>query len=186
MGTVLQRRLFTADEYYRLAAAGILRENDRVELLDGDIVEMTPIGSHHAACVDRLNALLQRRVEGRGILRVQNPIRLNSRSEPQPDLSVLKLRTDFYASSHPQPGDVLLVIEVADSSASFDRDVKIPLYARSGVPEVWLVDLQEGHIEIFAQPVAEGYQRSHRAARGDRVSCAALPGFHILVDDILS
>src|SRR5580700_8395255 len=109
MGTVLQRRRFTADEYYRLAAVGILRENDRVELLDGDIVEMTPIGSHHAACVDRLIALLQRRVEGRGILRVQNPIRLNSRSEPQPDLSVLKLRTDFYASSHPQPGDILLV-----------------------------------------------------------------------------
>ena len=116
METAQQRRLFTADEYYRLADVGIFRRDDRVELLDGDIVEMTPIGSRHAACVDRLLALVQPRVTGRAILRVQNPIRLSPHSEPQPDLSILKARADFYASAHPAPGDVLLVIEVADSS----------------------------------------------------------------------
>ncbi len=174
MGTAQQRRLFTADEYYRLADVGILSRDDRVELLDGDIIEMTPIGIRHAACVDRLLALLQPRVAGRAILRVQNPIRLDPHSEPQPDLSILKARADFYASGHPTPADVLLVIEVADSSLKFDRDVKVPLYARLGIPEVWLVDLEEGRVEIFAQPARDGYQQSHLAVRGERVTCDAL------------
>jgi Uma2 family endonuclease len=143
VGTQLQRRLFTADEFHRIAEAGILREDDRVELVDGEIVEMTPIGSHHAACVDRLNVLLQRSVDGRGIVRVQGPIRLDAHSEPQPDLSVLALRTDFYASAHPTPSNVLLVVEVAETSARYDRDIKIPLYARAAIPETWLVDLTE-------------------------------------------
>jgi Uma2 family endonuclease len=185
MGTAQQRRLFTADEYYRLADVGILRHGERVELLDGDIIEMTPIGIRHAACVDRLLALLQPRMAGRAILRVQNPIRLDSHSEPQPDLSILKARTDFYASGHPTPGDVLLVIEVADSSLQFDREIKVPLYARSGIPEVWLVDLEEARVDIFAQPADDGYRRSHAAVRGERVTCAALPGFSLSVDEIL-
>jgi len=185
MGTAQQRRLFTADEYYRLADVGILRRDDRVELLDGDIVEMTPIGIRHAACVDRLLALVQPRVTGRAILRVQNPIRLSPHSEPQPDLSILKARADFYASAHPAPGDVLLVIEVADSSLEFDRAVKVPLYARSGIPEVWLVDLEGSRIEVFSQPTLDGYVRSHVAVPGEQVSCAALPGLELPVDEIL-
>jgi len=184
MGTAQQRRLFTADEYYRLADVGILRRDDRVELLDGDIVEMTPIGIRHAACVDVLNSLFQRFANGRVIVRVQNPIRLSPHSEPQPDLSILKARADFYVSAHPAPRDVLLVIEVADSSATFDRDVKVPLYARSGVPEMWLVDLQEDRIETFSQPTPDGYLRSHVAVPGERVSCAD-PGLELLVDEIL-
>ena len=185
MGTAQQRRLFTADEYYRLADVGILRRDDRVELLDGDIVEMTPIGIRHAACVDRLLALVQPRVTGRAILRVQNPIRLSPHSEPQPDLSILKARGDFYASAHPAPGDVLLVIEVADSSLEFDRAVKVPLYARSGIPEVWLVDLEESRVETFAQPAPDGYQRSHVAVRGECVTCAGFPDFSLSVDEII-
>jgi len=185
MGTAQQRRLFTADEYYRLADVGILRHDDRVELLDGDIVEMTPIGARHAACVDRLNVLFQRVVNARAIVRVQNPIRLDPHSEPQPDLSILKARADFYASGHPTPGDVLLVIEVADSSAGFDRDVKVPLYARSRIPEVWLVDLEEGRVEIFAQPAPDGYRRSHLAVRGEHVACEAVLGLSLSVDEII-
>ena len=185
MGTAQQRRLFTADEYYRLADVGILRHDDRVELLDGDIVEMTPIGIRHAACVDRLLALVQPRVTGRAILRVQNPIRLSPHSEPQPDLSILKARADFYASAHPAPGDVLLVIELADSSLEFDRAVKVPLYARSGIPEVWLVELEEGRVESFAQPAPDGYRRSQLAVGGERVTCAALSDFSLSVDEII-
>ena len=186
MQTALPRRPFTTDEYHGLAAAGMLNEDDRVELLGGDIVEMTPIGSRHAACVDRLNLLLQRFADGRAIIRVQNPIRLNAYSEPQPDLSVLKLRTDFYATAHPAPADVLLVIEVSDSSAGYDLDVKLALYAQFGIPEVWLVDLQNGHVEIFTRPAAEGYQQSHRATGGDRVSVVALPGFDVSAGELVA
>lgn len=185
MGTELQRRLFTADEFHRMAEAGVLREDDRVELVDGEIVEMTPIGSPHAACVDRLLALLQRWVEGRGILRVQGPIRLDAHSEPLPDLSVLRPRADFYASAHPTPGDIVLVVEVADTSFRYDRDIKVPLYARAGIAETWLVDLSNERVEIFTQPTAQGYQQSRRARRGERLTTLALPAISLLVDDIV-
>lgn len=185
VGTQLQRRLFTADEFHRIAEAGILREDDRVELVDGEIVEMTPIGSHHAACVDRLNLLLQRSVDGRGIVRVQGPIRLDAHSEPQPDLSVLTSRTDFYASAHPTPSNVLLVVEVADTSARYDRDIKVPLYARAGIPETWLVDLLNARVEIFTQPTPHGYEQSRRAGRGETLTSSSMPAVSLLVDDIV-
>ena len=185
MGTQLQRRLFTADEFHRIAEAGILREDDRVELVDGEIVEMTPIGSRHAACVNRLNVLLQRSVDGRGIVRVQGPIRLDAHSEPQPDLSVLTLQTDFYASGHPTPSNVLLVVEIADTSARYDRDVKVPLYARAAIPETWLVDLLNARVEIFTQPTPQAYQQSRRAGRGERLTSSAVPDISLRVDDIV-
>ncbi len=185
MGTELQRRLFTADEFHRMAETGVLREDDRVELVDGEIVQMTPIGSPHAACVDRLMVLLQRWVEGRGILRVQGPIRLDAHSEPLPDLSVLRPRADFYASAHPMPSDILLVVEVADTSFRYDRDIKVPLYARASIAETWLVDLLNERVEIFTQPTAQGYQQSRRAGRGERLTTSALPTISLLVDDIV-
>lgn len=185
METQVQRRLFTADEYHRMAEAGVLRDDDRVELLDGEIVEMTPIGSHHAACVDRLNLLLHRSVGVGGIVRVQGPLGLDARSEPQPDLSVLKPRADFYAPVHPAPGDVLLVVEVADSSLRFDRYIKVPLYARAGIRETWLVDLVNAAIKISTQPTPHGYQQSRRAGRGDRLAPLDLPEVSLLVDDIV-
>jgi Uma2 family endonuclease len=185
VGTELQRRRFTADEYYRIAEAGILHEDDRVELVDGEIVEMTPIGSPHAACVDRLALFLQRSVDDRGIVRVQGPIRLDAHSEPQPDLSVLKPRADFYASGHPAPSDVLLVVEVADTSLRYDRDVKVPLYARAAIAETWLVDLLNERVEIFSQPTPHGYQQSRRAGRGERLTSSAVPAVSLLVDDII-
>ena len=186
VGTQLQRRLFTADEFHRMAEAGVLREDDRVELVDGEIVQMTPVSSRHAACVDRLNILLQRSIDGRGILRVQGPIELDAHSEPQPDLSVLTPRADYYASAHPTPGDILLVVEVADTSFRDDRDIKIPLYARAGIVETWLVDLSNERVEIFTQPTAQGYQQSRRAGRGARLTPSALPQISLLVDDIVA
>lgn len=185
MGTELQRRLFTADEYHRMAEAGVLRDDDRVELVDGEIVQMTPIGSPHAACVDRLNVLLQQQVDVRGIVRVQGPIRLDAHSEPQPDLSILKPRANFYASAHPTPGDILLIVEVADTSLRYDRDIKVPLYARAGIAETWLVDLLNERVEIFTQPTAQGYQQSRRSGLGERLTTSALPTISLLVDDIL-
>ena len=137
------RRLFTVHEYYRMAEAGIFGEDDRVELLSGEIVEMTPIGSRHAAAVSRLIHVFTARLSGTAILRVQDPLRLDNYSEPQPDLAIVRLRQDFYRDAHPDAADVLLLIEVADTSGDIDRTVKIPLYARSGVAEVWVVDLQD-------------------------------------------
>ena len=185
MAIELQRRLFTAQEFHRIAEAGVLREDDRVELVDGEIVEMTPIGSAHAACVDRLLVLLQRCLEDRGILRVQGPIRLDAHSEPQPDLAVLKPRADFYASAHPTPGDVLLVVEVADTSTRYDRDMKLPLYARAAIPETWLVDLLNERVEVFTQPTPQGYHSSRQTRRGERLTSDALPAADLLVDDIV-
>jgi len=185
METELQRRRFTADEYHRMAEAGVLREDDHVELVDGEIVEMTPIGSRHAACVDRLTLLVQRCAEGRGILRVQGPIRLDAHSEPEPDLAVLRGRTDFYASAHPGPGDVLLVVEVSDASLAYDRDIKVGLYARAGIPETWLVDLQNERVDVFSQPAPQGYRASRQFRRGERLDSQALPAASFLVDEML-
>jgi len=181
----MQRRLFTAEEYHRLGEAGILHEDDRVELVDGDIVEISPIGTRHAACVDRLNVLLRRHFGDRAILRVQGPVRLNPYSEPQPDITVLKPRADFYAGAHPQSDDILLAIEVADTSVRYDREVKGPLYARSGIVEFWLVDLLHETVEVFRQPQADTYGFSRVSKRGERLSIATLPDAVLSVDDVL-
>ena len=124
-----------------MADAGIFGEDDRVELLDGEIVEMAPVGSRHAACVNKLTQLFVERSEGRALLAPRNPITLGERSEPQPDLALLRPRADYYASGHPTPDEVLLVVEVGDTTAEWDRRHKLPLYAAAGVAEVWLVDL---------------------------------------------
>jgi Uma2 family endonuclease len=137
MTVQIQRRLFSVHEYHQMLQAGVLGEDDRLELIEGEIVQLSPINSRHAACVNRLNALFTSRLTGRAVVSVQNPIRLDTHSEPQPDLALLKPRPDFYAASHPNPEDVLLVVEVADTSADYDRGVKLALYARVGIAEVW-------------------------------------------------
>ena len=131
MATQTRRRLFNVDEYYAMVEAGILAEDDRVELLDGEIIAMAPIGSRHASCVDRLSEMLFEKLGKRAILRVQGPVRLDSSTEPQPDLSLLERRD--YSESHPGPDDVLLLVEVSDPTAGFDRNEKLLLYARSGI-----------------------------------------------------
>jgi Uma2 family endonuclease len=186
MSVPLKRHYFTAAEYYRMADAGILTADDRVELIEGEIIEMSPIGKRHASCVDRIVNVVLRRHAGRDtIVRVQNPVRLSDFSEPQPDVALLRAREDFYAAGHPRPDDVLVVVEVADTSAAYDRDVKVPLYARSGIPEVWLVDLNEDRIEIYVSPSGGEYEEVKSASRGETVSSAAVVGLTFAVEEIL-
>src|SRR5437870_5978990 len=137
MAVEIAKRCFNVAEYYRMAEAGILTEEDHVELIDGEIVAMSPVGSRHAACVKRLNRILGRRVGDLVVVGVQDPIGLDDYSEPEPDISLLRPRADFYSEAHPIPSDVLMIIEVADSSDLYDREVKVPLYARAGIPETW-------------------------------------------------
>ena len=179
------RKRFTTQEYEQIAAAGVFAEDDRVELLDGEIVEMSPLGPQHSACVDRLNRLLQRRVGDEAIVRVQSPVRLGQHSEPQPDVALLQPRPDFYAHGHPEPEDVLLLIEVADSSLSYDRELKLPLYARAGVAEVWLVGLLPQTIEVFRAPSESGYGERREARRGESVAALNAPGVVLSVAEIL-
>jgi Uma2 family endonuclease len=185
MSIQLLRRRFTVEQYHQMAEAGILTENDRVELLDGEIVEMSPIGRRHAACVDRLNRLFGSRLGERAIVRVQNPIELSDRSEPQPDIVLLQPREDFYEAGHPQPQDILLLVEVADTTAEFDREVKIPLYASSRIAEVWLVDINGQCLEIYREPGANGYQNVQKLLRGQSIFIQAFPDINLTVDEIL-
>jgi len=185
MAVPLTRRRFTVDEYSRMADAGIFSEDDRVELIDGAVVDMIPIGALHAGVIIRLNHLLSRLVGDRAMISPQNPLRLSDFSEPLPDVMLLRPRQDFYTSAHPGPGDVLLLVEVADSSVDYDRSVKVPLYTRHRVPEVWVIDLQRHLVEIYSDPAPDGYREIRVARRGDRLTPFALPDVALSVDDIL-
>jgi len=185
MSVQLLRRSFTVGEYHRMAEAGILRENDRVELLEGEILEMTPIGSRHAACVNRLNRLFSAQVGTLALISVQNPIQLGEHSEPQPDLALLRPRADFYAKAHPGPEDVLLVVEVAETSAESDRAIKVPLYARAGIPETWLVDLAGQCVEVRRKPTPQGYEEVQQLRRGQHIFPLAFSDLGIAVDEIV-
>jgi len=145
----LRRHRLTVAQYHRMADAGVLERDARVELVEGEIADMAPIGSRHAAAVNRLTRAFIAAVGARAIVSVQNPIRLGDRSEPQPDLALLRPRADFYASAAPTAADALLVVEVAQASAAYDRQVKVPLYAQHGVPEVWIVDLDDGLLRFY-------------------------------------
>jgi Uma2 family endonuclease len=165
--------------------AGILTEDDRVELINGEIIEMSPIGRKHSACVNRLNSIFSQLLGKRVIVAVQNPITLDNFSEPQPDIALLKPREDFYESAHPQPSDVFLLIEVADSSFEYDRDIKIPLYAANGIVEVWLVDIIEQKIIVYRQPTENTYSKIKTFQRGEILDILAFPEIKITVDSIL-
>ena len=185
MTTQPQGRVFTVGEYYRMAEANILTEEDRVELIAGQIVAMSPIGSRHAACVKRLNLLLGKMIGDSMLLGVQDPIALDAYSEPEPDLVLLRPRADFYAAAHPAAGDVLLAVEVADTSASYDREVKVPLYAQAGLPEVWLIDLQEGRIEVYARPQGNAYQQHVEVAANEAFTSPTVAGLTLAAADLL-
>ncbi len=176
---------FTVDSYHRLAELGILDEDDRVELLDGQIVAMTPIGGAHAACVIRLNNLLARRSRTDTAVSTQNPVVLSERWEPQPDIAVLRRPGGLGGAWLPGPQDVLLVIEVADTSLERDRDVKIPRYAAAGIPEAWLVDLAGDTIRVCRGPGPDGYAEIVTVTRADTLRPLLLPGVAIAVDEIL-
>lgn len=178
------RRRFTVDEYYRMVEAGVLRPDERLELLDGEIMQMSPIGSRHAATVSRLNALFSGAATGQYIVSVQNPVRLSQHSELQPDVALLRYRADYYAAAHPTPADVLLLVEVADTTLVFDRDRKLPRYAESGIAEVWIVDLEQQQIEQCHTPAGAQYRIRRIWTRGETVACHAIAGLSIAVDAI--
>lgn len=181
----IKRHRFTIEEYHAMAEAGLLSEDDRVELIDGEIVDMAPIGTRHLACVVALTHLLAEASGGRYFVSVQNPVVLGERNEPQPDLSLLKTRPDPAAEGPPGPEDVLLIIEVSDTTLSYDRTVKLPRYAHSGVPEVWIVDLEGGRVESHSAPSAEGYGVSREFGPGEQAHSASVEDLSLPVAEIL-
>jgi hypothetical protein len=185
MAVEVSRRRFTADEYQRMGQVGILSRADRVELIDGEIVAKMTIGPRHAACVDRANRAFMTAVVGTTIVRVQGPVRLNLFNQPEPDLVLLRPRPDFYASAHPGPADILLIVEVAESSIDYDREVKGSLYARSAIAEYWLVDLNENVVLCYAAPGRGAYQQVRRYERGQTIAPRELPDCVISTDDLL-
>jgi Uma2 family endonuclease len=170
-----------------MGEAGVLAPEERTELIEGVIIDMTPIGSQHAAAVSRINAALTRSLAGRGVVWVQSPVILGELSEPQPDLALLRPREDYYAERHPAPADILLVVEVADTTAAFDRHTKLPLYARHAIPEAWLIDLPAGVLEIHRTPEEGGYTRVEPLGPDDlsNVPVPGLPGVTVNLTGLL-
>ena len=152
MTHLLQPKIFTVAEYYRLAEVGILKDTDKVELINGEIITMSPINSPHAATVNGLTLLIFEKLGSKVTTIVQNPIRLSNNSEPEPDLVIAKYRKNFYYDNHPTPEDIYIVIEVSDSTLEKDRTIKAPLYATASIPEYWIVNLVDKQIEIYRQP----------------------------------
>ena len=183
MAVQLTRRRFTADEYHWMARVGILRPDDRVELIEGEVVQMTPIGWRHARCVSNLNMLLARYAGDRYVVSVQNPTTVDEHDEPQPDLALLR---ELPTGRLPGPEEVVLVVEVSDTTLSYDQNIKLPLYARAGISEACIVDLQGDLVEVHADPRPNSYARTSRYDREDgQLRSEALQDLALPVDQIL-
>ncbi|TAG89114.1 MAG: Uma2 family endonuclease [Oscillatoriales cyanobacterium] len=185
MSVQTQKWLFTVQEYHLMTEAGVFANNERVELIEGEIIQMAAIGTRHASSVKRLTRCFSLIPEQRATLGVQDPIQLTERTEPQPDVVLLQPRADYYATAHPVPSEVLLLVEVADSTVDNDRNIKVPIYARSGIQEVWLCDLEVNCLEVYRNPTANGYTSMQKFERGEMVSPLAFPDFEVSVDFIL-
>jgi Uma2 family endonuclease len=181
----VNRRSFTVAEYERMGQFGIFSEDARVELVCGEIIDMSPIGERHASCVAILARLITLRLQLGALVWTQNPVVLDDYSEPQPDLAVLKPRGDNYRTSKPTPADVLLVIEVSDTTLSYDRKVKVPLYAQAGIPEAWVVNLPEECVEVYSDPAGGEYQTARTYKRGRRLPSRTLAALRLSVAEIL-
>ncbi len=166
---------FTVAEYHQMGESGIFAEDDRIELLNGRIYTMSPIGRRHFACVNRLNAFFSTRLAGKAVVSVQNPVVLSDRSEPEPDITLLRYRDDFYEAQLPDADDVLLLIEVSDATLRFDKEVKLPLYAESGIPEVWIVNLKSSCVEVYTDPQQGSYSQLQTLKRGQAVTPQQVP-----------
>jgi Uma2 family endonuclease len=179
------RRPLTVAEYHRMGEVGILTEDDRVELIEGQLIAMSPIGSGHSGTTNTLTRMLVQAIGDKGVVAVGNPVQLDDLSEPQPDFAVLKPRDDDYRRATPRPDEVLLIIEVADSSLAYDRNVKRSLYARHGIPEFWIVNLSAGEMEVCRGPQGEQYASVSRVGREAALEPQLLPGVVISVAAIL-
>lgn len=184
--TEVARRLFTRAEYYRMAEVGILKPTDRVELIRGEIVQLSPIGPRHSAFVNNLTQLLVLRLAGRAIVSVQNPVIVDDYSEPQPDLALLRRRARPYKEAHGSPEDVLLLIEVAETSIRYDRATKLRLYAEAGVPEYWIVDCAAETVEVYRSPGPDGYREVFRVSGAANVSPQAFGDVVLSVPEVFA
>jgi Uma2 family endonuclease len=180
-----KRRPFTVEEYYRLAQVGILRDGDRVELIEGEIIQMTPIGIKHSACVIRLIRLFSELFSKFAVINAQNAIQLNDRNEPEPDLSLLRLNEDLYYYHKPRPEDIYLIVEVSDSSLIYDRKEKLPVYAWANIPEVWIVNLIESGLEVYREPTQGKYGNLQKFRREETIFVQAFPEISIPVKKII-
>ncbi len=192
MGEILERQQAAARHrldvgaYYKMAEAGILTPSDRVELIGGEIFDMTPIGSEHGGKTNRLNRLFARTAaDGLALVSVQSPLRLDAYNEPEPDLMLLKPSADDYQGRHPNAADVLLLIEVSETSLAYDRGTKLPLYAKFGVPEVWIVDLRSSAVEVYREPAGAAYALKERLISG-LLAPALVPGVALDVGALLA
>jgi Uma2 family endonuclease len=181
---LLRRHRITVDEYYRMAEVGLLAPDARVELIEGEIIDMAPIGSRHAAVVDDVTQQLAALAQQQATVGAQRPIRLDSGTEPQPDILVLKYRADRYGKSHPGPGDILLLVEVCDASLAYDLKIKLPLYAKHGIPEVWLVDIQNKQLHVFREPRIDHYALTSVSKNGF-ITMSTAPYLQINVGAVL-
>jgi Uma2 family endonuclease len=179
------RHPITVGEYFRMGEASILGPDVRCELIEGEIIDMPPIGPPHASKTARLADVLSAALRGEAIVWTQNPIVLGGLSAPQPDLALLRYRDDYYAQAHPEPADILLLIEVADTSLAHDRDTKLPLYARFQIPEVWIVDIPGRHLDIHREPDEARYTHQFRVSDLSRVEIASFPGLVLDLSGLL-
>jgi len=169
------KRLFTVDEYYRMGEVGIIGPEERTELIDGEVIRMSPPGNRHIACVNRANAAFVEAFGKRAIVSVQNPLRLNIYNEPQPDIVVLQPRADFYDSTRLAPEHTYFVLEISDTSLTFDRKIKLARYATFGVPEVWIADLKHDLLLVFRDAESDSYKSSLTLRRNGSISPLAFP-----------
>jgi Uma2 family endonuclease len=185
MRAEVTKKLFTVDEYHRMGEAGILAPDERLELIEGEIIQMSPIGQRHALCVVRATDLLTSALKRKALISPQNPLRLNKYNEPQPDIVLLKWRADYYASTFYTLKDALLVLEVSDSNLRFDTKVKLPIYAAAGIRELWIENLNEDVILVSRDAVDKKYKSQFTLRRGDMISPLAFPEAAFKVDDLL-
>src|ERR1041385_7926742 len=182
---VQAKHRFNVEEYYRMAETGVLKPDARVELLDGEIIDMSPIGPFHGGVTNYLNEMFTAASKRRWVTAVQNPVSLDDHSEPQPDLVLLKPSPDFYRRQHPQPADVHLLIEVSDSSLTTDRQAKLPAYGRAGIVEVWIVNLIDQTVEVYREPHFTGYGSKTILRAGDQAAPQAFPDVKVDVAELL-
>ena len=181
----LERYPITTDVYHQMIKQGILTSNDKIELLEGDLIKMSAVGPRHAACVDRLSEILRTEFGKSITLRHQNPVELSDFSEPEPDIAILRRREDFYAHAHPAPGDVLLLIEISESTLKKDRGIKLSAYAKAGIVEYWIVNLQDDIIEVYTSPAGSSYQVTRIVHRHETLSPVLLSSIILEADEVL-
>lgn len=182
MTVPISRKTFTVSDYYKMAETGIIKPDDRVELLNGEIITMSPIKSFHAGIVNYFCRILNEKLKGKATILPQNPIHLDSKSEPEPDIAIAKFRSDDYRSHHPKAKELFLVIEVADSSLAIDRTVKAPLYAKAGILEYWIINIADKQIEVFKN-IKDGEYQEQLTFKEGKLSCGSIE-FDVLVGEV--